>query len=220
MRISLKARNAPKLLVVWLVNVVLFIGIVSGVLDITHPEALYSTAVKLTENPWSGLPYAVLLTVVSIFNGVIPRPVKERIVFWRKPRPGARAFSQFIYQDSTIDRKAIEEEFSPLPTVPDEQNALWAKWLNEFDDDPRVRPVYGWYLFGRDWALIAVASILLGCPFVLAGNADSINTIGYCVLMVCQYLLARQFARIQGEQLVMSVLSCKGSSLGPSTVKK
>ena len=43
MNISLKARNVPKLLVVWIVNVAVFSGIVTGVVDVrdldeSHPD--------------------------------------------------------------------------------------------------------------------------------------------------------------------------------------
>ena len=119
-----------------------------------------------------------------------------------------------MYKDSTIDRRATEEQFAPLPTDPDEQNALWAQWLNEFEDDARVRPAYGLYLFGREWTTIASATLVFGGPLAFGLGEDGIKALWYGVVLVGQYLLARLLARVQGEQLVMSVIGCKGASLG------
>ena len=215
-KISLKARNVPKLLSVWVVNVAIFSGVSSGALDVRDLDAMSALMARMAQNPWAGWPYAALLTLVSVFNGMVSRRVKERLVFWRSPRPGARAFSHFMHRDSTIDRNAIEERFAPLPIEPDEQNALWARWLNEFEDDARVRPAYGLYLFGRDWTTIAAATFIVGCPLALALGEDRTKTLWYGVVIVGQYLLARLLARVQAEQMVMSVMACKGASLGDS----
>ena len=88
-------------------------------------------------------------------------------MFWTKPRPGCRAFSELMLKDSTIDRKALQEHFGPLPTDPDEQNALWVKWLNEFSDDIRVESTYGMYLFTRDWTTIAAITLAVATPAAL-----------------------------------------------------
>ena len=213
MKFSLKARNVPKLAVVWLVNIAVFSGVVAGVLDVRDVEALQAFVSELARDPWSGLPYAGVLTLVSIFNGAIHRPVKERLVFWPDSRPGSRAFSHLMFKDSTIDRKALQERFGPLPTDPDEQNALWLPWLHEFTDDARVRPAYGLYLFARDWMAIAAVTLVLAGPLALWLAEDAGRAFWYAVVLLGQCALARWVARVQGEQFVMSVLSCKGSSL-------
>ena len=213
MKFSLKARNVPKLAVVWLVNVTVFSGVVTGVLDVRDVEALRALVADLARDPWTGLPYAGVLTLVSIFNGMLRRSLKERLVFWPDPRPGSRAFSQLMFKDSTIDRKALEEHFGPLPTDPVEQNVLWLPWLHEFEDDARVRPTYGWYLFARDWMAISVVTLVLAGPLALWFAHDPGRAIWYGVVLLGQCALARQLARVQGEQFVMSVLSCKASSL-------
>ena len=168
MKVSLKARNLPRLLVVWVLNVVVFSGVLTGVLDIQDVEALRPLLAEVAEDPGAGWPYAGLLTLVTIFNGAIPRPLKERFVFWPASRPGSRAFSHFMLRDSTINRASLQEHFDPLPSLPDEQNALWAGWLHEFEDDARVRPTYGLYLFARDWTAVAVATLILAAPLALA----------------------------------------------------
>ena len=213
MKVSLKARNMPKLAIVWLVNMAVFSGVVTGVLDVRNVEAMGALVSALARDPWSALPYAGVLTLVSIFNGAIRRPVKELLVFWPDPRPGCRAFSDLMFKDPTINKTALQEHFGPLPTDPDEQNALWLPWLHEFTDDARVRPAYGWYLFARDWMAIAAATLVLAGPLALWLADDLERAFWYAVVLLGQCALARLLARVQGEQFVMSVLSCKGSSL-------
>ena len=215
MKISLKARNVPKLLVVWALNVAVFSGVVTGILDVRDVGALQALLSEAANDLGAGWPYVGLLTVVSIFNGAVPRLVKERLVFWPSPRPGSRAFSHFMDKDSTINRKALQEHFGPLPSDPDEQNALWVKWLHEFADDARVRPAYGLYLFARDWTTVAATTLVLAGPMALWLAEDAERTLWYVVVLLGQCALARWLARVQGEQLVRSIMSCKGSSLGP-----
>ena len=46
MNISLKTKNIPKLLIVWVVNVAVLSGVVKGVLDVWDVEALRGLARK------------------------------------------------------------------------------------------------------------------------------------------------------------------------------
>ena len=213
MKISIKAKNTPQLFVVWAVNVGAFSGIVAGVFDIRDTDALGRLLADVARDPGATWPYAGLLTVVTIFNGAIPRLVKERLVFWPAQRPGSRAFSHFMFQDSAINRKSLQEHFNPLPTSPDEQNALWVGWLHEFEDDARVRGAYGLYLFARDWTAVSVATLLLAGPLALWLAEDVMRSLWYGVALMAQFAVARWIARVQGEQLVMSVMSCKASPL-------
>ena len=220
MKISLKTRNVPKLFVVWVLNATVFSGVVTGILDVRDIEALQVLLSEVVKDPGAGWPYAGLLTVVSIFNGAVPRPVKEHLVFWPAARPGSRAFSHFMLKDSTINKEALQGHFDPLPADPDEQNALWAGWLNEFADDARVRPAYGLYLFARDWMAIAAVTLVLAGPVALWLSEDAERAFSYAALLFGQCVLARWVAHVQGEQLVMSVMSCKGSSLGSRSGNK
>ena len=222
MNISLKTRNIPKLLIVWAVNMAVFSGVVAGGLDVWDVEALRALAGQIAQDPGAGWPYVGLVTIVSIFNGSVPRLIKERLVFWAKHRPGCRAFSELMLKDSTIDRKALQEHFGPLPTDPDEQNALWVKWLNEFSDDIRVGSTYGMYLFTRDWTTIAAITFAVATPAALWFSEDTVGALAYGGFVLLQYAFAAWVARVQGEQLVMSVMSCKGRSLNtrPDDKKK
>ena len=213
MEISLKTRNLPKLFFVWALNVAVLWGVLTGAPDVLDIDSLRVLLSELADDPAAGWPYAGLLTAVSIFNGMIPRSAKERLVFWPARRPGSRAFSHFMLKDSTINRSAIREYYGPLPSDPDEQNALWAGWLHEFENDARVRPAYGLYLFGRDWMIVAVTTLVIASPIAILLSNDTERALYYAVVLLGQCAFARQLARVQGEQLVMSVMSCKSSSL-------
>ena len=198
MQISLKARNSPKLAGVWIGNILLFLVLMVDGWFSSHLADILS--LSLIEC-W---PYAGFLAAVSVFNGLVPRRVKERIIFWKRPRPGSRAFSHYMNKDSTIDKLSIREKFDPLPVIPDQQNALWAGWLHEFENDARVRHTYGMYLFARDWSLITVAALFVGSPFALVLSGDFVRTLLLIGILVCQYFTAIWLANVQSEQLVTS----------------
>lgn len=218
MKVSLKARNVPKLLVVWLLNVVAFYGVATGGVGFRDVEALWDFVSGVAASPapvWASVGAWVslaLLTAVIVLNGLVPRRAKEFLVFWPAPRPGTRAFDHFMFRDSSINRKTLEQDFAPLPSDPDEQNALWAGWLNEFAEDARVRSAYGLYLFARDWTAVAAFMLIVAAPAALWLSEDAKGVLWYAVALFVQCVLARWLAYVQGEQLVMSVLSCKGSS--------
>ena len=217
LKLSLTAWNVPRLLGVWVANVAVFLDVVTGALDVGDLQQLRELVAGVTADPAAGWPYLALVTVVTVFNGAIPRTIKEVLVFWPKTRPGARAFSHFMHRDSTINRKALQENLDPLPVCPREQNALWAGWLNEFEDDHRVRPGYRLYLFARDWTSIAVATLVLGLPLAFGFADDAAAALWYGLFLVVQFAFSRWLARVRGERLVMSVLSCKASSLARKT---
>ena len=182
---------------------------VSGVLidrDLESIAALFSV---IETDPWGHWPYISLLTVVSVFNGAFPRWFKESLVFWPALRRFS-CFSHFMHKDSTIDWKTLQAHFGPFPTDSDEQNALWVGWLGEFSNDPRVLSSYGQYLFARDWMVISTATLVVAGPLSLWLSAETGRALAYGVVLVCQCAVARWVARVQGEQLVKTVMSCKG----------
>ena len=219
MKVTLKTWNYPKLVLVWILNVAVFSGVVSGVLNIRDFESIGTLFSVIETDPWGRWPYICLLTLVSVFNGAFPRWFKEALVFWPALRPGSRAFSHFMHKDSTINRKVLQAHFAPFPTDPGEQNALWVGWLGEFSNDPRVRSSYGPYLFARDWMVIATATLVVAGPLSLWLAADLGRALAYGAVLLCQCAVARWVARVQGEQLVKTVMSCKGSSLASHSVE-
>ncbi len=123
-------------------------------------------------------------------------------------------------KDSSINKKVLLEHCGPLPSEPDEQNALWVTWLHEFDNDVRIRPAYTQYLFARDWTTIAVTILILAIPMAIWFSESKVQSLYYVIFLISQCVLARQLARVQGKQLVTSVMARKGSSLSvPEAMK-
>ena len=212
--VGLKAWNVPKLAAVWALNVVLFW---LAVTDVVGDED-FLERLRVAVSGWGSVLahtalYAALHALVVAFNGLFARPVKECLVFWPASRPGARAFSHFLHQDSTIDRSTLEERFAPFPSGPKEQNALWVQWLHELEGLDRIRSAYAAYLFGRDWMIIAVVTLVGGSAMALLVAANATQVPWYILVLVLQCVLVRRLARVQGEQLVLSVLASKASSL-------
>ena len=81
----------------------------------------------------------------------------------------------------------------------------------------RVAPTYGMYLFTRDWTTIAATTLAIATPLALLVSDDTIQALAYAGFLLLQYVFAAWVARVQGEQLVMSVMSCKGTSLNSRT---
>ena len=96
---------------------------------------------------------------------------------------------------------------------------FWAAWLNEFADDARVGPAYGLYLFARDWTVVAAFLLIVAAPAALWFSEEAKGVLWYPVALLVQCVLARWLAHVQGEQLVMSGLSCKGSSFVSHTIE-
>lgn len=213
MEISYKTKNVPMLLGVWALNVAVFLGMIESNLDFAIGDVLQSLLPYIVADYSDKVLFALLVALVTVFNGIFPRSVKEFLVFWPASRPGERAFSHFMPKDSTINKKVLQKHFGPLPSESDEQNALWVTWLHEFDNDVRIRSVYRRYLFARDWTIIAVAVLILAIPVAVLFSEVKLQTLYYVILLIGQCLLARQFARVQGEQLVRSVMVRKGSSV-------
>ena len=213
MEISYKTWNLTKLLAVWVLNVVFFLIMIGGSLDFGIGDISQTLLSYTVTDYLNKLPFLGLLTLVTVFNGLFPRSVKELLVFWPDGRPGKRAFSHFMLKDSTIDKNGLQKYFGPFPSESDEQNALWVTWLHEFDNDARIRSAYGLYLFARDWTIIAVAVLIFAIPMAFWFSEATVQTFLYVAALIVQCLMARQVARVQGEQLVKSVMVLKGSSV-------
>ena len=214
-KVSHKTVNTPKLLAFWFVNIAIFSVVSTAELGVqSWSEILRSitTGYSLLDiAQWVSI--ASIIMLASIFNLGVPRAWKEKLVFCTQPRPGERAFSDLIKQDSTIDRKAIEAAFDPLPTDPGEQNRLWVRWLHEFDQDVRVKDVYKKYLWTRDCTAKAIAVIICGNVAVLFAATCYYNSFLYFGITFLQYFCIRLAAKNQGEQLVKTVLVCKAVAL-------
>jgi hypothetical protein len=136
---------------------------------------------------------------------------KARLVFWRwrDPLPGCEAFTRWIKADPRIDAAALERKFGPFPTVPAEQNARWYGMYQSVADHPAVSHTHRLFLLGRDYAAIAalIAASLGPAGFWIVPSTST--ALIYEVLLLAQYLFARQAARNSGIEFVCTVLALK-----------
>lgn len=144
---------------------------------------------------------------VSLINGLIPRGLKEIIVFWRiKNRlPGFYSFSKYALKDSRISMKDLNIKLGILPSLPKEQNELWYKIYKEFENDSQILEIHRLYVLSRDLASIVI--ILIGFYFA------SIIFVKFSIIVLCilllQYFLLVIISRNYCRQFVVDVLAKK-----------
>lgn len=205
MAVSLKDINRAPLVVAVLGNLAVYYLLMAPSISL---EA-YASIFKSYENL---LPSALVAILVGILNAQLGHQTKARLVFWRwhHPLPGSRAFTKHLFSDSRIDPSAIRAHVNPLPTDPKAQNALWYKWLKEFEAKPAIQQAHREYLFTRDWTgLIALMSF----PFLAlaAWQMEPDSVLYLTAILATEYLLVRNAAKKHGERLVTSVLALKAS---------
>ena len=207
MELSLKDKNRSLLALVVLANIAIYLAALNEWFSIDNWLETLTSIQKL-----------VPVLLISIFTGVINAQIdhknKARLVFWRwsHPLPGSRAFTEYAKTDSRINADALRKHQEPLPTEPDEQNALWFKWYREFQNEPGVKQVHREYLFTRDWAGISFLIILLLGPLALWQMESIRVAVIYLAVLLAQYLLVRRAARNHGIRFVASVIAYKASS--------
>ena len=206
MKPSLNDKNRSRLVLVVLVNVAVYIAVLSK-----------GFAVEEWVDVLPGVPRLVPALLASILTGIINAQVdsnnKARLVFWkwRHPLPGSRAFTEYASTDPRIDSDTLREYQDPLPTEPMRQNALWFKWYQECRNEPSILRVHREYLFTRDYATISFL-LLFGFGLLALWQMESINVVGtYVGILVVQYLLVRRAASNHGIRFVTSVIANKTS---------
>lgn len=212
-QMSYKAQNKINLLFVCFFNISFFLIVTEIQINFRFTDSLKSLWSDLPEKFVDLSPFYAVLLMMTVISGMFSRNLKECLVFWSEGRPGERAFSHFMLKDSTINVKVLSQYFHPLPTEPFEQNALWYSWLHEFDMEPRIRQVYKSYLFAREWTLFAAFILITSTPIVILLSIPLKNILLCLTILIGQYFIIRFVARVQGEQLVKSVMSRKASSL-------
>jgi hypothetical protein len=215
---SLKQEVRPQLATVLVANLLVF-----GVLITTHVLALpaiqrdFASAVKSV-----GLS-AVALALCTILTEQFGQATKARIVFWRwtDPLPGSRAFTDIGPSDPRIDMGDIGRAIGELPTEPKAQNALWYKFSRKVEQEPMVRDVHRLFLFARDYACLSILFVLSLGPLAVWRLGHSAPSLIYWLLLVAQYLLARNAAANTGRRFVATVLAAQVSGPpGSGKVKK
>ena len=146
-----------------------------------------------------------------IFQDLLPRAVKEVLVFWRlrERPPGYRAFSEIAPKDARVDPIELAVLLPRPQLTGTEQNALWYRWLKSVEGDPAVADNHHRFLALRDCAvlllLLALIS-LLGAIVLHKELRTGVVLSGVCFGL---YLLAALAARNAAVRLVGNVIARK-----------
>lgn len=170
-----------------------------------HDASLFDAFLK--HGAVAGLAGIFLLVLQEVF----PRAVKEALVFWRiRDRiPGCRAFSVLAPREARIDQAKLATLVPTSPMSPADENALWYRWLKEFEDNVVVAESHRRYLSLRESAVLlaslTVVSPLLG--FVPPHSWP--GALALCALAVGGYVVTAYAARNAGERFVCNVMALK-----------
>lgn len=139
--------------------------------------------------------------------------MKARIVFmkWRHPLPGAEAFTRHALSDDRIDLPSLQKEVGQFPTDPREQSALWYKLYRSMRNDPAVAQVHREFLFTRDYACIALMLVVFLGLIGLHEITSRSVALTYWTLLLVQFALVSQSARVHGRRFVTTVLALKSA---------
>lgn len=202
---SLKERNRLPLLGVILINLAAFYAVVSSAdLSLHGLEAAIREVKNLIALAGVGA-----LSVVTIFDGVVPTSLKDRLVFWRWSHvlPGHRAFTTHGPRDTRVDMTALERQLGKLPTDPAAQNKIWYRLFKQCDTEPEIAQGHQSYLFARDYTAISVIFLVIagGSGFVLIPTLSI--AWAYLALLIAQYLVTALSARNHGVRMVTNTLA-------------
>jgi hypothetical protein len=201
---TLKDQNLWKLWAIVATNIVFLYGA-------TQANKLTVNGIRsLFTDPHSVVSVGIAVFIVTVLNGVLSPDTKARLVFmkWRYPLPGHRAFSKYARADTRIDIQSLERMHgAALPVDPGEQNRLWYRILKTIENRPTVMQAHRDFLLLRDYAGLSFLFFLLYGPVSLCVVASLKIAGGYILLLLVQYVIARQAASNYGIRLVTTVLA-------------
>jgi hypothetical protein len=161
-----------------------------------------------------GVP-AIVGLIAGIASWVVPRKLKETLVFWRvgvRCMPSSRAFSEIAPADPRIDIDRLRGRIGDLPVSPSEQSSRWYSIYRKHQKEPAVEDANVAYLLYRDMAslvpIVGLAAIIVG---LWVGLPARPNWIGVIVILAVEFLLTSVAARNAGIRLVANVLAIEAS---------
>jgi hypothetical protein len=202
---TLNKQNEPWLIAVLVANAVVFYLVIKS-------DSLLITGFGALFKEWE----AALATaglgaiIVRLLTGQLDEIARSRLVFWRwsHPLPGCRAFTQYGLNDDRYTMDAVRQiNGQALPTEPQQQNARWYAFYAQVWNQAIVQEAHRNYLFYRDYATMSILLIIAfgGSSFWFIPSRATAAV--YMLVLVAQYLLARQAARNYGIRLVRDVLA-------------
>lgn len=204
---ALKEKNNKAIAAILVANVLFFYAVVQS------NSIIAGDLASLATNIADAAPAGIIAILSGILNAQLSPIAKARIVFmrWDNPLPGSEAFTRYAHNDPRVDLKALEHAYSPLPTDPREQNALWYKFYKSMESDDAVSQVHRAFLFARDYTALSIMML------VALGIAGAIQIPGtrtallYLLVLFAQFVLAGQAARNHGQRFVATVLAIKST---------
>jgi len=211
---SLKQQNQVPLLLFALVNTCVFAAMLAGWDNFT---AFVSEASK---GNWSlvgrslGVP-AIAGLIAGIASWVVPRKLKETLVFWRIGvgcMPSSRAFSEIAQADPRIDVERLRARMGGFPASPSEQSSRWYSVYRKHQKEPAIEDANRAYLLYRDMAslvpVVGLAAVIVGLAVYLPARQ---SWVGVIVILALEFLLTSVAARNAGIRLVANVLAIEAS---------
>lgn len=167
----------------------------------------------LQDHFWNFFIGGIGVVCIGILNSQLSADLKASIVFfrWKNPLPGCEAFTRFIHQDSRINPNDFKKRHARLPVDPVEQNSLWYKMYNTVSGNPSVVYSHKAYLLYRDWSCMALMLLLAFVILVFFQKISIWISLSYVGILLLQFLLAANAARINARRLVLNVLAIKAT---------
>ncbi len=204
---SLKSLNMPIIVPITLINAGLLYFFSQGVEIDTQIVALFLTNWKLT-----GLAAAGSTAVIGALSLMLPRPIKDALVYLRWPyaAPGHRAFSIYAQRDIRVDYDRLKAEIPELQDqwslTPEIENKVWYRVFKNYEKTPAVSHTHRMWLMFRD--LASLAYLFLGA-FIIVGLyfKPDVNWAFYLSIVLLELLVFWRAAWNSGIQLICNVLA-------------
>lgn len=204
---SLKSLNMPIIVPITLINAGLLYFFSQGIEIDTQIVALFLTNWKLT-----GLAAAGSTAVIGALSLMLPREVKDALVYLRWPyaAPGHRAFSIYAQRDMRVDYGRLKAEIPELQDqwalTPEMENKVWYRIFKKHEKVPAVSHAHRMWLMFRD--LTSLIFIFLGA-FIIVGLyfKPDVNWAFYLIIVLLELLVFWRAAWNSGEQLICNVLA-------------
>ncbi|WP_019868164.1 hypothetical protein [Methylovulum miyakonense] len=204
---SLKMINMPSIVAMTLINTGLLYFFSQSIEIDTQVVGSFMTNWKL-----SGLAAAVSTVAIGALSLIIPRQVKDALVYLRWPyaAPGHRAFSIYAQRDIRVDYERLKADLpelqDQLTLTPVVENKVWYRLFKANEKIQTVSHAHRMWLMYRD--LTTLAYIFLGAfVIVYLYLKPDINYDLYLAIFILELLLFWSAAWNSGVQLICNVLA-------------
>lgn len=216
---TLKQQNQVSILLFALINTCVIAALLGGWENFTAFVSEVSKGNLAFIARTLGVP-AIAGLIAGLASWVVPRKVKETLVFWRiGPRcmPSSRAFSKIAHSDPRIDVKRLRERVGDFPVSPSEQSSCWYSIYRKHLKEPAVEDANRAYLLYRDMTslvpIVALTAVVVALLVALPAHPNW----PVAIFLAVEFLLTAVAARNAGIRLVANVLAIESSGPGKTT---